>query len=139
MNSEKDLGKLGKVNTVVRSLFRLTRDNHADIKALMSKADILIDLEVDKPVKGAGWADLKGRRAEANGGVSVPLLLLYAINARSEPVGRRKPLDAVTDVLAIGIVYPKAEINTPVKYKRVVLPDTEYEEPEALTEEQNDE
>jgi hypothetical protein len=132
-----DLGSLGKVKTVVRSRFKLTRDGDADIKALMSKADILIDLPGQQTVQGDGWAELKERRIQDDSGSAAPLVLLYPIEAESQPknIKVRKPLDAVSDVLGLAIVFPRATKDTPVKYKRVVLPDTEYEEPELPEEE----
>ena len=54
------------------------------------------------------------------------------IDKVSQPVRseKRQNLDAVMDVLGIGIVFPRARPDTPVRYKRVELPETEYEEPE---------
>ena len=42
------------------------------------------------------------------------------------------PLDAVTDVLGIGIIFPGSAIETPVHYVRVKLPEQEFEDPELV-------
>ncbi|MEB2315942.1 MAG: Z1 domain-containing protein [Xanthomonadaceae bacterium] len=106
--SRRALGSLGEVPTNRRS--RLAgSDKQADIKALMSKRDILIDATSEEVGRGDSWADLKCRRP------GVPLLLLYPIEAKSSPSQRRRqlsgaparaPLDAVGDLIGIGIVFP---------------------------------
>lgn len=136
--SESPLGALGNVKTVVRSLLWETKDKDADIKALMSRGDILIDLPSNDPVGNDGWGKLKKRRVAAN--VKRPLLLLYAIESESKPrqgdAGKkgksptREPLNAVRDVLAVGIVFPESPSTIPENYVRVTLPPREYEEPE---------
>jgi hypothetical protein len=105
--SEMDLGALGKVRMVQRSRLRRVEDL-ADIKALMSRADIAFDVP-----GGAGdgdWEDRKKARRDAVG--ERPLLLLYPIDRASEA---RKPLDglgprvdlaAAADILAVGLVVP---------------------------------
>ncbi len=78
----------------------------ADIKALMSKRDVLFDSNKNTP-NGAGWEDLKAARLESVG--QVPLLLLYPIGRTSRPQREsnvRKALDATFDVLGYGIVFP---------------------------------
>jgi len=106
--SKRPLGFLGSVPTNRRSKLAES-DEYADIKALMSKRDILIDAEKTDTSKGASWADLKLRRP------AVPLLLLYPIEAESKPAPRnpsrtgqpmRVALDAVGDLMGIGIVFP---------------------------------
>lgn len=104
--SAKDLGFLGAVSLNRRS--KLAESNeYADIKALMSKRDILVDTE-DQNANGS-WAELKQRR------LPKPLLLLYPIEAESKPATRsprngaaptRVALDAVDDLIGIGIVFP---------------------------------
>lgn len=108
--SHHDLGGLGKVTTVNRSRLREPKKKYADIKALMSRSDVLIDAD-DQPesVKGKKWEDLKELRPEGR-----PLLLLYPINSESSPNPRRKgessktrePLDAVDDLMGVAIVFP---------------------------------
>ncbi|MEL6243836.1 MAG: Z1 domain-containing protein [Pseudomonadota bacterium] len=127
--SMRPLGGLGSVELNNRSrLPDLTEEGHADIKALMSLRDILIDVE-DPPasVKGAKWDELKLLRPP------VPLLLLYPIEANS--TGRTKnrvDLDAVGDLLGIGIVFP-GEADRSGNYFQVLI---EAPTPEQLDEEE---
>jgi hypothetical protein len=106
--SSRSLGFLGTVPTNRRSKLAES-DEYADIKALMSKRDILVDADGTGTSKGDSWADLKLRRP------SVPLLLLYPIEAESKPAPRstfrtgeptRVALDAAGDLMGIGIVFP---------------------------------
>lgn len=105
--SSRELGFLGTVSTNRRS--KLAESGEcADIKALMSKRDILIDAEDTSAKAGENWTDLKAKRP------AVPLLLLYPIEAESQPKkgtsrdGRptRIALDAVGDLIGFGIVFP---------------------------------
>lgn len=105
--SAKPLGGLGHVPTMRRSRLREASPRYADIKALMSKADILIDAE--RMPEKEDWTTYKLCRP------SMPLLLLYLIDAKSDPMaqeveGDRLPsrvaLDAVADVVGFGIVFP---------------------------------
>lgn len=99
------LGTAGKVRAVTRA--RLADSpSVADIKALMSKRDVLFDCDGDVSSDG-GWSELKAARSEAVG--HVPLLLLYPIDRVSEPLrktGVRVPLNAAFDILGLGIVFP---------------------------------
>lgn len=105
--SHRPLGAFGPVRLVNRSRLAVPRrDGAADIKALMSRRDVLLDVE---GVDGRGdWTELK-RRRQAVVGAATPLLLLYAIAARSMPPAGsayRLPLDAAVDVLGVGLVLP---------------------------------
>ncbi len=132
------LGPIGSVRTVIRSLLWETKDSDADIKALMSRGDILIDVPSDDPVGNDGWDKLKKRRAAAQ--VTRPLVLLYPIESVSTPrqgTGTRKDgtptreaLNAVRDVLGVGILFPESPSAIPENYVRVTLPQQEYEEAE---------
>lgn len=137
--SENDLGRLGKVKTVVRSLLWDTQDGDADIKALMSKGDVRLDCPGIGQIGADNWHALKMRREGETG--SKPILLLYPIEAESKPGktarkgdGKKKPtrapLNAITDVLGVGIIFPSSPVQTPVHYVRVSLPD--LEEPELV-------
>lgn len=99
------LGSAGKVGIVKRSKLDATGD--ADIKALMSKQDILFDC-LDISSGDGGWDQLKQLRSEVLG--AVPLLLIYVIDRNSSPANTgstlRKALNADHDVLAYGIVFP---------------------------------
>lgn len=104
--SDAELGPLGQVRTVRRAQLADTGTAFADIKALMSKRDILIDSEDNSFSKGEKWEALKLRRPP------VPLLLLYPINKVSVPrpgSQTRVALSAVGDLLGIGIVFPGEE------------------------------
>lgn len=99
------LGTAGSVRAVTRA--RLADSpSVADIKALMSKRDLVFDCDRHVP-NGTGWNELKAVRIEAAG--HVPLLLLYPIDRMSRPQRRsqvRVPLNAAFDVLGLGIVFP---------------------------------
>jgi hypothetical protein len=106
--SSRALGFLGTVSTNRRSKLAESGDC-ADIKALMSKRDILVDADATSVRSGESWADLKARRP------AVPLLLLYPIEAESRPSGKgtsrdgrptRVDLNAVGDLMGFGIVFP---------------------------------
>ncbi len=103
--SSESLGVAPTVRMVNRA--RLADSNSfADIKALMSKRDLLIDCGEDMP-NGTRWNDLKAARSESVG--QVPLLLLYPIDRTSEPKRKsnvRTALNATFDVLGYGIVFP---------------------------------
>ncbi|WP_269933498.1 Z1 domain-containing protein [Aminobacter sp. HY435] len=99
------LGKAGTLNMVSRA--RLKDSPVADIKALMSKQDVVFDCEM-AGATDLGWEDLKTARSTALG-AQVPLLLLYPIDRASAPQtagGARVALDAATDVLGYGVVFP---------------------------------
>mgnify|MGYP006269374105 CR=1 FL=1 len=104
--SDRPLGGFGHVHTLKRSKLASSSEHYADIKALMSKRDILIDVDPeDRPAPGEHlqWNDLKEVRPP------VPLLLLYPIDAQSPPLRQtknRESLDAVGDLMGFGIVFP---------------------------------
>ena len=103
--SLEPLGSAGTVQMVNRA--RLADSNSfADIKALMSKRDLLFDCN-QEPRDSARWDELKAARIETVG--QVPLLLLYPIDRVSKPKRKsnvRIALDAEFDVLGFGIVFP---------------------------------
>ena len=100
--------KLGGAQTVrMVNRARLADTNaFADIKALMSKRDVLFDC-ADATPEGQGWEHYKDAREDRVG--DVPLLLLYPID-RDSSVQRRSnvriELEAKFDVLGYGIVFP---------------------------------
>ena len=103
--SSEPLGSALTVRMVSRARLR-DNDSFADIKALMSKRDVLFDCNKQSPAR-ARWDDLKAIRIAAVG--QVPLLLLYPIDRTSKPKREgnvRTALDAVFDVLGYGIVFP---------------------------------
>lgn len=105
--SVEPLGGLGQVRLSTRS--RLNRpEDFADIKALMSRRDILFDCgEPGDAVPTSDWSTLKSARASIVG--AVPMLLLYPIDRSSQPrpgSTERSPLEAVGDLVGFGIVFP---------------------------------
>ncbi|NOD92510.1 beta-1,4-mannanase [Ruegeria sp. HKCCD4884] len=127
---------LGNVvpNLARRSRLEKTRDHEvADIKALMSRPDVMLDVPKEQLPDIAGWrgwewARLKKWREDQLG--QRPLLLLYPIDRNSVPLpkkdgtSKREPLDAVHDVLGLGIVFPQLGIDAdrrPTKYIQVDL------------------
>ena len=131
------LGKIGKVKMVNRSIFQTVgQNNDADIKALMSKGDLKIDLPEGIEVE-SDWAAIKAERMNHPESAR-PMLLLYAIDKNSEPKRKgkanRQKLDAVMDVLAFGMVFPGLDTKTETMYyvQVDVEEDTEYEEIEAV-------
>lgn len=108
-------------------------DGGADIKALMSRRDIVIDIPgASTP---ASWKDAKRMRNEqAN---STPLLVMYLINPDSSPKNSTQEssysdLNAVAPVLGIGLVFPDLKDNRGEIYYSVELP--EQDEPDEETE-----
>lgn len=107
--SEVRLGPLEELQLLTR-----TRLEHpvefADIKALMSRKDVLFDcdavIRTGVPATES-WESLKEIRTSSVG--DVPLLLLYPIDKASSPAregGARVSLDAIDHVLGCGIVFP---------------------------------
>ena len=113
--SEKELGPLGRVGTVRRSRLKRNEaepqlEEPANIKALMSRADIMIDCPGVKFDRNSTWKELKEQRRihlEQHG--DTPLLLIYPIDRVSRPkpgTTSRERLDACADQIGIGIVFP---------------------------------
>lgn len=107
--SSEPLGRVGKVRLVRRSKLKDPPEDLADIKALMSRSDVLFDCEEKPEISedNPSWSRLKEVRAAAVG--DTPLLLLYAIDHASpaKPGSRtRAGLDAVGDLLGFGLVFP---------------------------------
>jgi len=131
--SSRPLGRAGAVTTVKRSAEAGSGDD-ASIKALMSRADIVTDLApmVDK-AQSMSWEALKAIREQRK---ATPLLLLYPINAKSDPraaTGKpqsREALNAVTDVLGYGIVFPGDRKSSGTYVSANLVPD--LSEPEDL-------
>jgi len=117
---------------VRRSRLEDTDPAVADIKALMSRADVMADVSEDLlPTKGDwkswDWSRLKSKREELIG--ARPMLLLYPIDKKSIPAktskeSKRTSLDASNDVLGVGIVFPQLGVKAnskPTKYIEVSL------------------
>ena len=109
--SDKGLGPLEAPRLVNRSAMSGGQDASTDIKALMSRRDILIDVDQAPPAgMENNWRKLKEYRARLQGGRGLPLLLLYPINADSRPSrsSDRQPLNAVDHILGMGLVFPES-------------------------------
>lgn len=97
------LGSAGKIKLVNRA--PLDESGDADIKALMSKNDVLFDCVTSHP--DDGWDGMKASRLNEVG--QVPLLVLYAIDPRSEPqraTKSRAKLNACYEIIGYGMVFP---------------------------------
>lgn len=141
----KDLGSGVLVSKITRSRLNIPGLPHANIKALMTKVDRVADMpELDGDAQGLKDEQLQQRRSKKIG-----LLVLYVIDAESEPIRQTSPvtaknprvaLDAVEDVIGVGIVFPNADDDpTPQSYVAAFeapldMEDAEREAEEALQE-----
>ena len=107
--SPDPLGTAGRVRLVTRARLEAS-PKIADIKALMSRVDVRFDCADTVPAN-LGWEAMKEARSNVIG--QIPLLLLYAIDKDSSPQrltsGKpsvRVPLDAGSNVLGYGVVFP---------------------------------
>lgn len=127
--SDSPLGAFGAVRTVRRARLSLPRaDGLADIKALMSRRDVLFDVTMDTAADH--WSTLKRVRQQEVGD-TLPLMLLYGIEAQSTPSrggAYRTALDAAADVLGVGLVLPDRGARR--SFVRVRLDRDEAEETE---------
>jgi hypothetical protein len=126
------LGSLGNIDTVSRA--RLKYGGDADIKALMSKADVLADLPSVQIVAGAEWSEVKALR-DTQTSARTPLLLLYPIYKKSKAQARsqkdREDMDAVHDIMGFAIVFPTpADKAVVLGYKRARIDSYLDDEPE---------
>ena len=115
--SVKKLGVvLGNVKTVKRAPLKVP-EGMADIKALMSRENLLIDL-LGEEFHGQSWDELKDIRHDAG---DRPLLVLYVINPSSTSRSKeRRQMKAASDLLGFGIVFP-GDITRPKNYVAVDL------------------
>lgn len=128
--SERHLGRLGHVPMVSRARLRI--DGDADIKALMSRQDVLADLpNVEVPAQ-AGWDEIKKKR-QAAFEAPRPLLLLYPIDRNSKAdlsSTDRVDMNAVHDLMGMALVFPTPRHPVPLGYKRAAIDTYVDEEPE---------
>jgi hypothetical protein len=127
---ELDLGHGISAMRVIRSKIATSAIERADIKTLMSRRDAGVDL-AELPA-GTPSEDIifRARNDQLPGH---GLLTIYVIDAKSEPqVKDREPLDAVSDVIGAGFVFPQPEKDEGVFYKadlsRVTIDDGYIEE-----------
>lgn len=131
------------VHASVRSRLKGGQDDRADIKTLMSKPDIVLDLPISTAdARKRSEAALKQSRADDPEVGDRGLLVIYAINARSEPETERarlsrEPLDAVESVIGVGIMFPGTpDAASKVQASHVAVP--EYLLGDVETEDLND-
>jgi hypothetical protein len=132
--SEISLGPISSPSLVNRApLVERRTDALVDIKALMSRADVLADLQQellpDEPGWSSwGWPRLKKWREDQIG--KIPLLLMYPIDRHSrkkEGSVSRTDMQMEHHILGIGIVLPEAirsqQRARAVKFISVPLPE----------------
>lgn len=130
----------GDIPLINRSKLKSPFD-YADIKAVMSKADIVADLDttrIEIVNKDAG-ALLAERNRDEHGVKDKGLILIYPISRDSEPDPHsrqhREPLNAAEHIVGLALVFPKAAELTPQGYMTVDLSGVSREEYEPLPEE----
>lgn len=111
VHSGRNLGVVDDVRLTNRAKLSSGTADMADIKALMSKKDVVFDCDDNPPADVQDkWDRLKTWRREQIG--DIPMLLLYAINKDSTPARPSKlraELGACDHLLAFGIVFPGSE------------------------------
>jgi hypothetical protein len=130
------LGAVGFINRSRMKEGNPDRATTANIKSLMSRVDIVADLDAAPEFATFSHEELqKLRNAKLpNHG----LLLLYPISKDSVPARRkdgeenqqRENLDAVENVLGIAVVLPEPAVETPQAYVTVDMSRVSREEPE---------
>jgi hypothetical protein len=131
-----DLGIGRPVGLINRSRMNIPGLGYANIKALMSKVDMVGDLGVDaSSAERKSPKELMDMRPEGIG-----LLLLYPVDRDSQPVERgvRTALDGLEHVIGVGLVFPRARYSTPQNYISADLSGEVWEEPEDVDLEQLD-
>lgn len=127
--SVASLGRFGRVSLFSRSRLEEPTD-YADIKALMSKGDILVDVPEDERTPDGSWEELKSQRSQ------VPLLLIYPIDKDSAPSPKsrnRVALEAKGNLIGLGWVFPGAKDRAGAYYSV----DLNVPTPEQLDEDEN--
>jgi hypothetical protein len=126
-----DLGLDSPTPLIVRSRLQNVPGEEADIKALMSKEDRAVDLDVSAgDLAAMNNGQLARLRNSRTHGDSAPT------NERSKRV--REPLDALEDVIGVGLVFPEAQTTEGRQsYVTVDLQNLVIEEP--LAEDELDE
>lgn len=117
-NGTLELGLGEPVPLIVRSRLRNVPGDEADIKALMSKEDRAVDLDVSERdlagMNNGELARLRNSPAHGGHGDGSGLILLYPVAKDSAPTSPRslqvrQPLDAVEHVIGLGLVFPEAQ------------------------------
>lgn len=140
-----DLGLDRPVPCINRARLPHVDRPYADIKALMSRSDRLVDLGLPPgEVAGMSAEELeRGRDLPPEGrGDGSGLLALYPISKDSEPRRgvRRLKLEAAEHVLGVGIVFPTSAVEASgVEYLTADLSGVDREEPREEDEVDEDE
>jgi len=113
-----DLGLPEPVNLINRSRVRLSGVAHANIKSLMSKEDRAVDLGLRPDelsgMKNGQLEQIRNSPRFGGRGDDSGLLLVYPISKNSVAAAgseSRQDLDAVEDVMGVGIVFPEAHTD----------------------------
>lgn len=109
-NGQVRLGGLD-FNRISRSKLKGTGPDRADVKTLMSKDHRVVDLPITPAqARAKNETALIDERNNDPVGQSRGLLLLYPVDPQSQPdktnEASRAPLDAVDDVIGLGLVFP---------------------------------
>ncbi len=133
---ELQLGQHVRVNRIHRSRLDMPNRDHANIKTLVSRIDRVADLDLThaESIEAAGQEDddkLRLLREDLLG--LEGLLCLYPIAADSKPrqanrttrpgAKRRVSLDAVADVVGVGLFFPRSRDQARVTYMTADLSD----------------
>lgn len=114
-----DLGLPEDIKTINRSRLRGTGDTTASIKALMSRSDIILDINKDIPFDGENEDDIKFYRKFRQSVLgNTGLLVIYSISKDSVPKSTssgpsaREPMEAKETVIGVGLNMPFATEET---------------------------
>lgn len=139
-----DLGIGSEIGCINRArLLQIGTNTYADIKALMSRHDRVIDIRLPEGVltaetKPAELSRYRSSPARSGYGDGSGLLLLYPVSKDSRPVRgtakTREPLDAVDHVIGVGFAFPESRsTRANVEYITAdvaAMPDVEVEVPD---------
>lgn len=119
-----------QVKASIRSRLKSGRADRADIKTLMSKSDIALDMDLStKEARGLTELQLKQRRRDDPLVSDKGLLVLYAIDPLSEPESThaklsRENLGAVGPVIGVGVMFPGTPDGaSKIKASHVAVPE----------------
>lgn len=144
-----DLGVGGKETGCINRarLQQIGGATYADIKALMSRNDRVIDLRLPDGVltdetKPADLSRFRSARSAGGYGDGSGLILLYPVSKDSRPVRgsvrTREPLEAAGHIIGVGLVFPESgNRRATVEYVTAdvaSMPDIEIETPDASDE-----
>lgn len=125
-----DLGlEWGQVPLINRARFRRGNPELADLKALRSQLDLVLDVNVPNDAivdtRRTALRELRERTVPGRA-----LLILYPVSKNSRPLRanpKRERLDAADHVIGLSIVFPETEHLTPQSYMTVRMDQVEQE------------